>query len=134
MTRYYGFYSNKSRGLRVNAENANIEDPDNEIISDEVEVIDVSAYQPKNVPSLTWRECIKKIWKDDPLICPECSSVMKIISFIEKPQIIKKILKYLNLWEEESARDPPVQSETPVEIVYVPIDDGWEQQNAGFAG
>jgi len=88
----------------------------------------------KNVPSLTWRECIKKIWKDDPLICPECSSVMKIISFIEKPQIIKKILKYLNLWEEESARDPPVQSETPVEIVYVPIDDGWEQQNAGFAG
>jgi len=34
-------------------------------------VIDVSKYQPKNVPSLTWRECIRKIWKDDPLICPE---------------------------------------------------------------
>lgn len=26
-------------------------------------------------------------------------SVMKIISFIEKPQIIKKILKYLDLWD-----------------------------------
>ena len=41
-----------------------------EIVPDEVEVIDVSTYQPKNVPSLTWRERIKKIWKDDPLICP----------------------------------------------------------------
>ena len=30
--------------------------------------LDVSKYQPKKVPSLTWCECIKKIWNDDPLI------------------------------------------------------------------
>ncbi len=29
---------------------------DTETIPDEVEVVDVSKYQPKNVPSLTWRE------------------------------------------------------------------------------
>ena len=119
---YYGLYSNKSRGLRANAENLS-EDTPTETMPDEVEVIDVSEYKPKNVPSLTWRECIKKIWKDDPLICPECSHEMAIISFIVEPKIIKKILKYLELWEEKSSRDPPVQTEIPDEIVYVPIED-----------
>ncbi len=105
----------------------------------DVEIIDVSKYKPKKVPSLTWRECIKKIWKDDPLICPECLTEMKIISFIENPGIIKKILQYLDLWDEErgsqlrtSSRDPPVQSVIPDEIVYVPIDDGWSQSDSDF--
>ncbi|NQU65077.1 MAG: hypothetical protein HQ517_12470, partial [SAR324 cluster bacterium] len=49
---------------------------------------------------------------------------------------IKKILKYLNLWEEESARDPPVPPEIPDEIVYVPVEDaGWEQyERPDFTG
>jgi len=132
MTRSYGWYSNKNRGLRAQRESLS-EDTPTETIPDEVEVIDVSKYQPKNVPSLTWRECIKKIWKDDPLICPECQSEMSIISFIDNPVVIKKILKYLDLWEEEAARDPP-QAKIPEEIVYVPVDEaGWEQyENPGF--
>lgn len=123
--RYYGAYSNKTRGIRAKAENP-MKDKTAEAVPDEVEVIDVSKYQPKKVPSLTWRECIKKIWKDDPLICPECRSEMKIISFIDNPVIIKKILKYLNLWDEEQARDPP-QARVPEEIVYVPVEDAvWD--------
>jgi len=94
-----------------------------ETVSDEVEVIDVSKYQPKKVPSLTWRECIKKNWKDDPLICPECQSEMKILSFITEGGIIRKILKYLDLWEKDTACGPPILPETPDEIVYVPIVD-----------
>ena len=59
-----------------------------------------------------------------------------IISFIDQPQIIKKILKYLGLWEEELSRGPPTQTDVPDEIVYVPIEDtGWEQyQNPDFSG
>jgi hypothetical protein len=129
MVRYYGWYSNKSRGLRLK----------NDLITlgikpekpNDIEVIDVSKYQPKKVPSLTWRECIKKIWADDPLICPECLSEMRIISFITQvffinvnkntsPEvnIIKKILKYLNLWNENSARDPPVTPDFPKNHVF----------------
>ena len=80
-------------------------------------------------------KALGKLWKDDPLICPECQSEMKIISFIENQKIIKKVLKYLNLWEEESARDPPRPPEIP-EIVYVPIEDtAWEQhENPDCAG
>ena len=65
---------------------------------------------------------------------------MKIISFIENPSTIKKILKYLTLWDEErgpqlrkSSRDPPAHPEIPDEIVYVPVDDGWGQhENTDF--
>jgi hypothetical protein len=128
MTRYYGFYSNKSRGLRLKNEEICLTDKEGETMKDrDVEIIDVSRHQPKKVPSLKWRECIKKIWKDDPLICPECLSEMNIISFITEVNIIKKILKYLELWDEESSRDPPVVPDIPNEIVYVPVDDGWIQ-------
>ncbi len=74
---------------------------------------------------MTWRECIKKIWKEDPLICLECQYEMRIISFITDMVPIEKILKYLELWDETSNRDPPVSIE---EIVYTPIDDGWHQE------
>ncbi len=40
---------------------------------------------------------IEKIWKDDPLICPECDHEMRIISFITEIVPIEKILKYLDL-------------------------------------
>jgi hypothetical protein len=133
MTRYYGFYSNKSRGLRLKNEEICLADKEGKTIKDrKVEIIDVSRHQPKKVPSLKWRECIKKIWKDDPLICPECLSEMKIISFITEVNIIKKILKYLDLWSENSSRDPPVIPDIPNEIVYVPVDDGWIQPGSDF--
>jgi len=133
--RYYGAYSNKTRGVRAKAENP-MKDKTTETVPDEVEVIDVSKYQPQKVPSLTWRECIKKIWKQDPLICPECQSEMRILSFIDNPVVIKKILKYLNLWDEKSARDPPRSPENPDEIVYVPIEDpAWDgQESPDFVG
>jgi len=78
-----------------------------------VNIIDVSKYQPKKVPSLSWWEYIKKIWKDDPLVCPECVGLMRIIAFITEGPIIQKILKHLSLWDDESARDPPCPSEIP---------------------
>jgi hypothetical protein len=132
--RYYGAYSNKTRGVRAKAEDS-LNYKTTETVPDEVEVIDVSKYRPKKVPSLTWRECIKKIWKNDPLICTECLSEMKIISFITETLQIKKILKYLNLWDE-SSRDPPRSSEIPDEIVYVPVEDpAWDgQENPVFVG
>ncbi len=61
---------------------------------------------------------------------------MRIIAFIVSPVTIKKILKYLDLWEEESSRDPPIQTDIPDEIVYVPIEDAaWEQhESPGLSG
>jgi len=97
---YYGWHSNKFRGMRAKAL------PDDEHVSSsekktiEEKILDVSKHRSKNSASLTWRDCIKKIWKDDPLICPECDHKMKIISFITEMKPIEKILKYLGLWTE----------------------------------
>ncbi len=48
---------------------------------------------------------------------------MKIMLFITEVNIIRKMLIYLNHWDEESARDPLVIPDIPDEIVYVPVDD-----------
>jgi hypothetical protein len=91
MIRYYGHYSNKSRGMRKNMGIYRPGDePKFESIND-IEVIDVSEYNPPRIPSKTWRECIKRIFEIDPLRCPRCGGQLKIISFITDKKIIKKI-------------------------------------------
>ncbi len=49
------------------------------------------------------------IYEVDPLACPRCHGLMKIISIIEDPPIIKRILLHLHLWEVPSPppRSPP---------------------------
>jgi len=58
-----------------------------------------------------WARLIKKICEVDPLICPRCQGLMRIISFIEDPPVIKKILLHLHLWEvpkrSPRAKTPP---------------------------
>jgi hypothetical protein len=44
---------------------------------------------------------IKRVYEVDPLACPKCGGVMKIISFIERRQtdVIQRILLHCGLWE-----------------------------------
>lgn len=49
----------------------------------------------------------------DPLVCPKCSSAMRVIAFIEDSGVIKKILKHLSLWDikrkpRPTANAPPI--------------------------
>ena len=140
LVRYYGFYSNRSRGER-RKEAERETDHDSTATPEEVEVIDVSSYKPPRLPSKTWRECtprafasrhIKKVWEVDPLECPKCHAEMKIISFISKsqPEVIRKILEHLGLWEEK-IRPPPSNSIPPHKtFTYEPFDDsrpGYEE-------
>ena len=43
----------------------------------------------------------------DPLTCPKCSGQLRIISFIDNPSVIEKILRHLKLW------DPPERLPAP---------------------
>ena len=115
MVRYYGFYSSKARGIRhKHGIYRPGDEPEIEITSD-IEVIDVSEYKPLRIPSKTWRECIKKIWDQDPLCCPNCGGTMRLISFITESKIIRKILKHLGLWKHKPSRDPPAAtSDAPI--------------------
>jgi hypothetical protein len=127
LVRYFGWYSNRKRGERSKAKELEDMAEAGVDIDENIEVLDVSDYKPKNIPSPTWRECIKKIWESDPLECPKCHGEMKIISFITDMVVIKMILCHLNFQEQE--RPPPVRDYSVVnnELTYEPFDDGWQE-------
>ena len=54
-----------------------------------------------------WARLIQKVYHADPLLCPKCSEPMRIISFIEDSETIKKILVHLSLWETRNHDPPP---------------------------
>jgi hypothetical protein len=84
-----------------------------------VEVIDVSEHQPRRTPSAKWRELIKKVWEADPLLCPKCHNEMRIVSLIDDPEVIERILRHLGLWEQGvrvlPARAPPEITDRVIE-------------------
>jgi hypothetical protein len=61
MVRYYGWYSNRSRGERTKAGPIMAgEEPRSPAATPQVEVLDVSDYKRPLIPSKTWRELIEK--------------------------------------------------------------------------
>ena len=103
MVRYYGYYSNKSRGLRKKAGT----DDDVPALTDS----DISRQAFRK----NWARLIQKIYNVDPLLCPKCSGSIRIISFIEDSEIVKKILKHQNLWDVKRkplprANGPPTEA------------------------
>ena len=128
LIRYYGFYSNKARGMRRKAaeaaEQAGGEAPE--------------APTPSR-SSQTWAMLIKRVYEIDPLCCPKCQGQMKVIAFIEPPQghIIERILRHCGLWH--SSRAPPADGDfvhdgdgqgdrdEPRELVYVAEDGTWAE-------
>ena len=92
--RYYGHYSNVSRGKRKK------QDQDG-LIPSILEPDGSSKAYRKH-----WARLIHKIYEVNPLTCPKCTGSMRILCFIEDELLIEKILKHLGLWERE-ARPPP---------------------------
>jgi len=105
MVRYYGFYSNVSRGKRKRKHQ-------DDLISSILEPEGSSSEYRKN-----WARLIQKIYEIDPLRCPKCQSQMRIIAFIEDDEVIKKILKHLDLWDKK-ARPPPKANSPPMTSEY----------------
>ena len=98
LVRYYGYYSNKSRGLRKKTD------------------IDIKTPAPvdsditKKELRRNWARLIQKVYYTDPLLCPKCCGRMRIISIIEDLTVVKKILIHLNLWVMKNHDPPPISS------------------------
>jgi len=116
MVRYYGYYSNKSRGMR---KKTGIDDQVPSLVESAVS----SAAFRRN-----WARLIQKIYQIDPLCCPKCQGPMKVISFIEDDALIKKILTHLGLWEIR-INDPPRSDDThfPAFDTELTYDDTYSQ-------
>jgi hypothetical protein len=106
LIRYYGWYSNKARGLRRKAAEAAAAAAESPAGSSPAEAAEAPA---RSRASQTWAMLIKRVYEIDPLACPECGGVMKVVGFIEPPQgdVIEKILKHCGLWCPAASRAPP---------------------------
>ncbi len=77
MVRYYGAYSNVSRGKRkkekVKEEPTGVTEVPPPLVSRELK--------------RRWSYFIRKVYETDPLVCPKCSREMRI-SFIDQAEVI----------------------------------------------
>jgi len=73
------------------------------LTKDETEISEIDAPPLSKELKKRWSHFIRKVYETDPLACPKCQGEMRIISFIDQPDVIKKILKHLGLWEESQA-------------------------------
>ena len=103
---YFGFYSNKQRGMRKKKMGA--EAVEDKPLCSECEVNERDSEFAKK-RRMTWAALIKSVYEVDPLECPTCGGRMTIISFIEKCQadVIEKILRHCGMWKETCQRPPP---------------------------
>jgi superfamily I DNA and/or RNA helicase len=92
---YYGVYSNKTRGLRKKEQEVG----NKILIADSIPL--------KNLIVKRWTLLINKMCEVDPLTCPRCSHQMRIISIIDSPEIVEKILRHLELWQPQAHGPPP---------------------------
>ena len=110
MIRYYGYYSNKSRGKRKKQKC----NPDHLNIKEE------PSHSAKEYRRL-WAQLIQKVYEVDPLVCPKCGGTMHIVSFIKEKDIINRILSHRGELQERT-HSPPKEAQA-VELTHEPCYD-----------
>ncbi len=101
-TRNYGWYANRPRGMRRQAEPATANAPP------------VIVPPPRLAPteaSRRWAALLQQIFEVGPLACPSCHSPMRIVAFITQASVIDQILAHLRARlapaAHTGARSPP---------------------------
>ncbi len=109
LTRFYGWYSNVTRGRRRREEESGCGCGRGSGHS--------SGRKRDDGPDAramrrSWAQLIKRIYEVDPLVCPSCGSEMKVIAFVTEHAVVDKILRHLKRRDEEGrGRGPPGRSE-----------------------
>jgi hypothetical protein len=135
--RYYGVYSNKRRGMDARAgrprptmrEAAAPQPAGN--TSDTLFVL--PPPEPKSQRALRplWRDLIRKIWGEDPMICPCCKGTMKTAGTMMRRDEVEFFLRLHGLWEGIIALPPPPRPPFDIETMEpldVPPQWGWSDE------
>jgi hypothetical protein len=105
LVRYYGWYSNVSRGTRKLDEEGVSEGNESPACCS---ALAAKGGREGRAMRRAWAQLIKRIYEVDPLVCPTCGAEMKIIAFITENEVVTKILKHLTQKAEtENSRGPP---------------------------
>jgi len=115
---YYGAYSQAWRGRERRQSILPIALTEEESASS---MKDRSSYSRRRRQQ--WAVLLKKVWDINALKCPKCGGQMKVISFIEQPSLIRRILKHLDLWEDPRPPPEPLEMVCEPNVDYVPWQD-----------
>ena len=98
--RNYGIYSNRSH-LKPGKDSTPADATQNE---------DPPCVSNSNLRR-RWANLIRRVYQADPLICPKCGSLMRILSFITQDRVIRRILEHLKT--RATTRGPPIPEPQP---------------------
>jgi len=82
--RYYGLYANPHRGKVRKASVSPF-------------VLRMAKEEAKPIPSKGWAEMIHKVYEIDPMVCPKCGGLMKVVAFITEYAVVDRIIDHLKL-------------------------------------
>ena len=107
---YYGIYANASRLGQAHRRRAGGSESS-------VWIADLEEPTPfERRRRIRWAQLIRRVWLEDPLLCPNCGGTMRIISFITELSVIDRILRHLK-WRPGRALEPG--SRSPPELLAV---------------
>jgi hypothetical protein len=64
-----------------------------------------------------WAQLIRRVYEIDPLVCPRCQGVMRVVAFITDGRVIRRILDHLGASARRATQDrapPPAAAAVPV--------------------
>jgi hypothetical protein len=107
LVRYYGAYSNVSRGKRRRRDEATVG-----VAPGDAEHAPSARVARDHSPDArtlrrSWAKLIKRVYEVDPLVCPKCGGEMRIIAFIIDHDVVDAILRHLAKAVARSPRGPP---------------------------
>ena len=105
LVRYYGWYSNRSRGERNGSEPESTPIPSDDTIEPDTEFSQAARG--------AWARLIKKVYEVDPLICQHCGGEMRFLAVIEETPVIERILRHVGVWNPT----PPLRA--------LPVEENW---------
>ena len=130
--RYYGIYSNKTRGrATLNSRSAPLvpspkpDPPSEKPPPAEILLIPPPPKQSARDMRPLWRDLILQVWGGDPLQCPCCKGTMKPVLQVIRREEIQFFLRLHGLWEGiiQLPRPPP----PPFDIETMkPIEPPWQ--------
>jgi hypothetical protein len=107
LVRYYGAYSNVSRGKRRRQGEAT----SGAAPRDGEQAPSARARRDHSPDARafrrSWAQLIKRVYEVDPLLCPSCGGEMRIIAFIIDHDVVDAILRHLATADAKSPRGPP---------------------------
>ena len=102
ITRYYGWYMNRPRGMRRQAEPVAAEPPPL--------IVPAPRLAPTEA-SRRWASLLQQIFEVDPLARPTCHGPRRVVAFITQASVIARILAHLRTRAAREAhggaRSPP---------------------------